>query len=231
MRSLCIALLLALLATAAPARAGELQAGAQYVLVAPMADMADLFGDIGHGLDIELAYRFDRIWLSVGASMTWTWLNESVKKPGPSSPGSEHLRLSTNNTATLLDAFVRFQPRFGIVYPYVEGLIGTSFFNRTASLRDKATRSLYISGERHTDIAFNYGAGAGVMIELFKPAVGSTRFALDLRLRYIGGLKASKYPASAIVETQGLPDIDQSAARKHDGLHTLLAHIGFVIIL
>ena len=230
MRSLGIALLLALLTTS-PARAGELQAGAQYVLVAPMTDMADLFGPVGHGLDIELAYRFDRIWLSVGASLTWTWLGESVKKPGPSNSGSEHLRLSTNNTATLLDAFVRFQPRFGIVYPYVEGLIGTSFFNRTASLRDKATRSLYISGERHSDIAFNYGAGAGVMIELFKPAVGSTRFAIDLRLRYLGGLKASKYPSSAIIQTQGVPDIDQSAARKHDGLHTLLAHVGIIIML
>lgn len=232
MRAFSIFLVLAALAAPHGARAGELQIGAQYVLVAPLTDMADLFGPVGHGLDIEAAYRFDRIWLSVGASLTWTWLGETVERPGASGgTGSEHLRLSSNNTATLLDAFVRFQPRFGIVYPYVEGLIGTSFFNRTASLRDQATRALYISGERHSDIAFNWGAGAGVMIEVFKPAVGSTRFAIDLRLRYLGGLAASKYPASAIIETSGIPDIEKSEAKSHDGLHTLLAHVGIIIML
>jgi hypothetical protein len=232
MRSFPLLLLLATLAASSPARAGELQVGAQYILVAPLADMGDLFDTVGHGLDIEAAWRFERIWLSVGASLAWTWLGDTTARPGASGgTGSEHLRLSTDNTATLLDAFVRFQPRFGIVYPYVEGLIGTSFFNRTASLRDQATRELYISGERHTDVAFNWGAGAGIMIEVFKPTVGSTRFAIDLRLRYLGGLTASKYPSAAIVETQGLPDIDTSAATRHDGLHSLLAQIGMIIML
>ena len=69
------------------------------------------------------------------------------------------------------------------------------------------------------------------MIEVFKPALGSTRLAFDLGLRYLGGLNASQYPAAAIIETDGIPDIDQGAAISYDGLHTLLAHAGFVIML
>ncbi|MFH1531875.1 MAG: hypothetical protein ABIK09_14210 [Pseudomonadota bacterium] len=226
-----LGLLVALLGAPAPGNAGELQTGAQYVLVAPLAQMADQFGSVGHGLDIEAAYRFERVWLSVGASVIWTWLGESVTRPGPGGGVSENLRLRTDNTATLLDGFVRFQPRFGIVYPYVEGLLGTSFFNRTASLVNGSTRDLFISGERHSDVAFNWGAGAGVMIEIFKPSLGSTRFAIDLRLRYLGGLAASKYPAAAIIETDGIPDIEEGSANRYEGLHTLLAHVGFIIML
>lgn len=231
MKTLSVLSLVAALFATPAAQAGEVHAGAQYVLVAPVADMADHFDTVGHGLDIELAYRFDRAWLAVGGSLTWAWLGDRVRSPGSAGgTGPDTLRLSTDHTATLVNAFVRFQPRFGIVYPYVEGIVGASFFNRTASLRDRSSRALYVSGERHTDIAFNWGAGVGVMIDVFKPAVGSTHLAIDLRLRYLGGLAASQYPAAAISETGGVPDIDKGASEKHDMLHTLLAHVGFIIM-
>ena len=232
MRPLQLLLVLTLLLTASPARGGELQAGAGYVLVAPVGEMADLFDPVGHGLNIELAYRFERAWLSVGGSLGWTWLGDQRRSPGADGGvGSDSLLLRTDRTATLVDAVVRFQPRFGIVTPYVEGLIGASFFNRTSSLQDRATRSVYISGERHSDIAFNWGAGAGLMIEVFRPALGSTRLAIDLGLRYIGGLETSQLPADAIIQTDGIPNIDQGAAQRQGGLHTLLAHVGILILL
>ncbi|MBM4372421.1 MAG: outer membrane beta-barrel protein [Deltaproteobacteria bacterium] len=217
-------------AAAMPAKA-EVEVGAGYGVVVPLGEMADVMGPVGHALDLELGYRFEKAWLALGGSLSWAWLGSQAREaPDGAAASLGNLRVRTDLTATLLEGFVRFQPRIGIVHPFVEALAGASFANRTASLRDRVTRELWVSGQRHTDAAFTWGAGAGALVEVFRPAGGATRFAVDLRVRYLGGLRTSRYGGDAIVEEEGVPAIDAGAATVHRGLHALVAHAGFILL-
>jgi hypothetical protein len=102
---------------------------------------------------------------------------------------------TTNNIFNACFLF-RYQPVYGPVQPYVEGLLGlnhlyteTSIYDREYDEDDEIASTVHIR-----DTVFSYGAGAGVMIHLASfshrgRGVGPGLY-LDLGLRYLKGGRA-----------------------------------------
>jgi len=114
------------------------------------------------------------------------------------SPDIPEVLVDVTTTNNIFNAhfLFRFQPVYGPVQPYVEGLLGlnhlyteTSIYNQEYDEDDEIASTVHVR-----DTVFSYGAGAGVMIHLVGFSHRGRRTGpglyLDLGLRYLKGGRA-----------------------------------------
>jgi len=86
------------------------------------------------------------------------------------------MRFATNNT------FVR---------PYADVLLGGSYLYTTTSVRNQYSGEDIASSTNFDDVAWSYGAGAGVMIKIYSPEdANDIPVWLDIKMRYLVGTEA-----------------------------------------
>ncbi|GMU87706.1 MAG: hypothetical protein AMXMBFR48_29470 [Ignavibacteriales bacterium] len=86
------------------------------------------------------------------------------------------MRLATNNT---------------LVRPYADVLLGGSYLYTSTTVRNQYSGEEVTSSTNFDDIAWSYGAGAGVMIKIYSPEdAGSLPVWLDIKMRYLVGTEA-----------------------------------------
>ena len=140
----------------------------------------------------------------------------------------------TSNNIFLGHLLLRLQPETGSTRPYIDGLVGFKYFWTSTRIEDENDPSEPIASSTNLDdIAFSYGAGFGVAIQLVdgtekrrETGEGPLGIYLDLRVRYLLGSEADYLKKGSIqrVGTQLIYDVKSS---KTD---FLVPHIGVTVV-
>ncbi len=86
---------------------------------------------------------------------------------------------------------MRFATNNTLVRPYADVLLGGSYLYTTTSVRNQYSGEDIASSTNFDDVAWSYGAGAGVMIKIYSPEdANDIPVWLDIKMRYLVGTEA-----------------------------------------
>lgn len=86
---------------------------------------------------------------------------------------------------------MRFATNNTLVRPYADVLLGGSYLYTSTTVRNQHSGEEVTSSTNFDDVAWSYGAGAGVMIKIYSPEDdNSIPVWLDIKMRYLVGTEA-----------------------------------------
>lgn len=145
----------------------------------PSGDYGRVVDDEGIGVDAMIGGRVADT-VQLGLQLGWSRFGSA---PVTDSVGHPFATVSDNTFMSHL--VLRVQPRFGIVRPYVEGLLGAR-----ALFATDTGGALEGSSLRDTDWAASYGLGAGVGIRLLGGRDGP-ELSISAGLRHLWGSEST----------------------------------------
>ena len=144
--------------------------GANFDLGYPQEEFRDNVDNTGLGGGMFLTVGLPNLPVQIGASAdVMEYGRESRQAPWSTTIPDVFVDVETTNDIVAAHLFVRLQPSSGFFQPYVEGLIGFHYLSTSTSVSDQDEESETIASTKHlSDFVFSYGAGAGVMFEVWK---------------------------------------------------------------
>jgi hypothetical protein len=214
-------LILALALFPAGALAQHANVGVQFSVAVPMGEFSDrLDGAIGFGLTGHALYEIPATPLAVGAELGFqVYGQETIRTPLGSGPlGRVEVDVVTTNNIFLGHLVFRVQGPSGTFRPYADGLLGLNYLFTESRVQDvSGQRPDFASSTNFDDVAFSYGAGAGVQARLYEHVQEDGRrgrLNLDVRLRYLFGQPAEYLRRGSIREdSQGNLTYDVERSR------------------
>ena len=145
------------------------QASANFSLGFPQNEFRDNVDQIGYSGVGHFAYNFRNSPFLVGISLgILVYGSERREEPfGPTIP-DVMVDVVTRNNIFLFHFLFRVQPPKGTLRPYLDGLIGFNYLFTDTSVRSQRfdEDNPIASTNMYNDIAFSYGAGGGMMIQV-----------------------------------------------------------------
>lgn len=216
-KSVCLMMVGAFLMSAVPAAAfTNFQGGVNLLLGFPQGDFKDEVDKTGVGIGGEFLYTPGNSFFGIGASLGFmVYGHETHREPFSSTIPNVFVDVTTDNNLIQGHLLFRVQPKTGPIRPYGEGLIGFNYLFTETTIEDIGDGEDIASSTDFDDVVFSYGAGGGVMINLYSgdPTRGKLwKLMLDLRLRYLVGGEAEYLKEGSIVVEDGqvLYDISKS---------------------
>jgi len=175
----------------------------------PQGEFSDFLETTGLGGTLDFTYRIPRSALSIGTSLGfYVYGLESWWEPVSVIIPDVLVKVSTINSIIQWHFLMRLQPEFGLVRPYLDGLIGMQHLTTDTRLNDNDGYNEYghSSGTNHiNDTVLSYGFGGGLMFRLIGVRHPSRRggFSMDLEagVRYLRGGFAEYMTKGDIVVT------------------------------
>jgi opacity protein-like surface antigen len=197
-----VALLACCLGHCAALRAQELQAGVDFIAVAPRGEFKENVGNNGYGAGGSFLVRLGSGPLLVGGDLGLVVYGSERREESISTTiPNVRVRVQTDNNIFLSHFLLRLQPRRGRVRPYADGLVGLKrLFTRT-SIRDTFDDEELAGSTDLSDTTLSYGFGGGVQVQLNsrdKPAI-----LLDGKVRYLRGGQADYLRKGSIRQVNG----------------------------
>jgi hypothetical protein len=118
-------------------------------------------------------------------------------------------------------------PPSGSFRPYLELLFGGAYLFTETSINSRGNEEV-ASSTNFDDFAWNYGAGGGLLINLYSPENSEGNFEalfLDLKVRYLFGTEAEYLKEGSIVIQNGNAYYDVSKSKTD----LLLAQLGVMV--
>jgi len=169
----------------------------------PQGEFADNVDSAGFGLNAGFNYRIGHSPVLIGASFGFLQYG-STSRSAPLSPDIPEVIVDVNTSNNILAAhflvryeFGKYESRFR---PYAEGLVGLHYL-WTQSRVDNSDND--IISTNFDDTTGSFGAGGGLLIGLYNPAVGAFRFDLELGARWLAGGDASYLTEGSIIRENG----------------------------
>ncbi|MEW5925236.1 MAG: outer membrane beta-barrel protein [Candidatus Zixiibacteriota bacterium] len=224
---ICFAVVGAILLSAAPAGAfTNFQGGLNLLLGFPQGDFKDELNKTGVGIGGEILYSPGKSIFGIGASLGFmVYGHEKSRVPFSPTVPNVFVEVSTDNNIFQGHLMLRVQPKNGPIRPYGEGLIGLNYLFTKTTIKDEGDSEDIASSTDLDDAVFSYGAGGGVMVNLYSgdPTRGKLwKLMLDLRLRYLIGGEAEYLKEGSILVEDGQVFYDISKSKTD----MLLAQIG-----
>jgi hypothetical protein len=138
----------------------------------PQEEFRDNVDNTGVGGGLFIAIGSTDAPLAIGGSVDFMqYGSEERESPWSTTIPDVFVDVRTTNDLVAAQLFVRLQPPQGFLQPYVEGLIGLNYLSTTTSVADQVDQSEEIASSKNlSDVAFSYGAGAGVAFRVWKPS-------------------------------------------------------------
>jgi hypothetical protein len=232
-----VAVLIALLVWMGPARAQDRSAidvGIGLAIGIPQGDFKINVPELGWGGEGHFGVRLGGPLIIGGDLGFMIYGSERRKEPFSLTIPDVTVDVITSNNIFLGHFLMRLQPETGSVRPYIDGLVGFKYFWTETRIEDENDPTEPIASSTNLeDMAFSYGAGFGVAIQLVdgtekrrETGEGPLGIYLDLRVRYLIGSEADYLKKGSIqrVGTQLIYDVQRS---KTD---FLVPHIGVSVV-
>jgi len=137
--------------------------------------------------------------------------SDSRKAPFSSTVSDVTVDVKDRNWIVNGNLLLRVQPGFGKVQPYFDGIIGLSYLFTETSVFSEWNIGEPIASTTHvSDVALNYGAGAGLKLRVWERKYQSSGHKrqlegvyIDLRFRYLFGTKAKYMKEGSITRENG----------------------------
>ncbi len=227
-RFLAIGLFLIFFAAAARAKPAEFQFGLAFSPSLPRGEFRDVLDRTAWGGTFLFAYRPSRSPFFVGTSLGFGIYGSAYRQEwlGLTNP-DVLVDVRSTNAILAWSIFLRFQPEYGFLRPYLDVFFGLHILSTDTRVEDGDSNdggSGGFSVNNSADSAFAFGAGAGVLFPIirFVRQDGRSAFALDLDL---GARYALGGRADYLVES-GEPGVFDSRTSRTNML-TLTAGLAF----
>jgi hypothetical protein len=170
----------------------------------PQGEFGDNIDSTAFGLTTGLNYRIGHSPVLIGGSFGFLQYG-SVSRLASLGPDLPDLIVDVDTTNNILTTHFLVRYEFGGVEsrikPYLEGLIGFHYLWTQTSVDDSTEGTL--SSTNFSDTTGSFGAGAGVLIGLYRAAGGVLRIDLDLGARWLSGGDARYLTEGAIIRENG----------------------------
>jgi hypothetical protein len=195
------------------------QASAYFSLGFPQSEFRNNVDQIGYSGVGHFAYNFQNSPFLVGVSLgILVYGSESREEPFSLMVPDVMVNVTTTNNIFLCHFLLRVQPQKGKLRPYLDGLIGFNYlFTDTRVHSQKSAEGDPIASSNiYNDIAFSYGTGGGLMIQVFSKnrnkRKGSFAMYIDMAVRYLKGGRAGylKEGSIRLENDQVLYDVSRS---------------------
>jgi len=195
------------------------QASAYFSLGFPQSEFRNNVDQIGYSGVGFFAYNFRNSPFLVGISLgLLVYGSETRQEPLSLMVPDVMVNVTTTNNIFLCHFLLRVQPQEGMIRPYLDGLIGFNYLYTDTRVkgRNDIGYETIASSNIYNDLALSYGAGSGLMIQLFSKQrsqkSGSFAMYLDMAVRYIKGGKAEylKEGSIRLENDQVLYDVSRS---------------------
>jgi hypothetical protein len=195
---------------------GNGTAALNLMLVVPQGEFKEASDDLGVGLGFDIAYVFDRMPLAVGFEGGFAVMGQSTFNVPLGNIQIVYVDVTSTNDLFLGHVFARLQPQHGAFRPYVEGLLGLSYFVTSSSVKNESTNEEIASSINNSDVAFSYGASGGIAYRVYSGGgddgdAKPVEIYIDARLRYLYGGTARYYKDDAVyLDQQNNVKFDES---------------------
>ncbi|TVQ64574.1 MAG: hypothetical protein EA360_12030 [Balneolaceae bacterium] len=167
----------------------------------PQKDFRTQLDNIGGTLAVFGGYQLPGSPLMIGLDLGL--MNFGIdRRDEPLSTTIPDLTVRVENSYNLFysDLVFRLIPPSGPIRPYLDLLAGFNYFYTETSIRDRRNffEEPVISDTNFDDFAWNYGFGAGTLIQVSRGSRGTGAIYLNLSARYIYGNEAEYLQSGSI---------------------------------
>lgn len=208
-------------------------AGAHLMMVLPQGDFKEQVDKLGFGFSFDLGYGFPSLPVALGLEGAYAIYGSNTFSVPLGNIKVVTVDVTSENSIFLGHAFLRVQPHEGMFRPYIEGLLGLSVFNTSSSVKNQSTGESFASSSNSTDLAFSYGAGAGIAVKVLETVNAESgevfQLFVDARIRYFYGGEAKYYREDAVyLDNAGNVTFDPSKERSSK-TDMITPHLGVMV--
>ncbi len=186
----------------------HLQGGINFSMGFPQGDFERNVDNTGFGLGLDFIFTPAQSPIGFGANFGFL-VYGSESREEPLSPYIPEVRVNVETSNSIVQGYFlgRMQPQVGTVRPYLDGLLGFNYFFTQTQINNQGGYDEEIASTTNfDDFAFSYGAGAGVMFQVYDGSMkiqpgqrGLYRIFIDLKTRYLFGGEAEYLKEGSII--------------------------------
>ena len=188
--------------------AGNIEGSMNFALGSPRGEMSDYIDSTAFGVSGTIGINLGKSPFLVGLDLGV--LNYGTDRQFDYLQHYSHIGFSLKHSYNIFHglSFLRFQPfKRGSVSPYVDGLLGVSYFWTSTSLEDDYNEEDIHLETNYDDAAMTYGFGGGVKIKIGsskkrKHLSSGEKYFIDLSFRYLFGGKVEYLTEGSIVSDE-----------------------------
>jgi len=181
------------------------QVSANFSLGFPQNEFKDIVDKIGISGTGHFAFNFPRSPFLVGVSLGYlVYGSETREEPFSATVPDVLVDVTTINSIFMCHFLFRIQPPEGKLRPYLDGLIGFNYLttNTGVSSQNEIGYDSVLSSNILNDFALSYGAGGGLMIQVYRNKErrkkGPLAVYIDIGICYLKGGRAEYLIEGAI---------------------------------
>jgi hypothetical protein len=205
-------------------------AGGGLMLGFPQGEFRENVNRTGFGISGEILFFNPSVNLPFGFGLDVGYLNYgSETRQEPFSTTIPDVVVDVNRSNNLVNFHLLFHiaPPSGSFRPYAELLFGGSYIFTETSINSQGPEDV-ASNTNFDDFAWNYGAGGGILINLYSPEQPEGNFEaiyLDLKVRYLMGTEAEYLKEGSVIIENGNVYYDVSRSKTD----LLITQIGVMV--
>lgn len=190
MRFTILVLMILTLLTSAEA---QWSASGSFLIGVPQGEFASNLGRNGYGGEITGAFAPPESPFRLGVCVgVMSYGSDERREPFSTTISSVTVLVTTNNNIYLISGEGRIQPNAGMFRPYLSGTFGATILDTRTSIDNASNGEEVASSTNHSDVAFNYGFGAGLDVRVWEntdrePSVNGEPQVNDVSV-HIGGV-------------------------------------------
>lgn len=188
------------------------------LLAFPQGEFEENVSEVGYGLGGGFGYHLGASPLMIGAEIQYIrYGNETRREPFSNTIPDVFVEVETSNNILLFHPLLRLQSTAGAFRPYLDGMIGLSYFFTQTVVRDEDDfdDEEIASSTNQDDSVLSYGFGGGLMIRVYQSEkqnrAGHTKrreLLIDFRVRYLFGGETTYLREGSVTRDNGMVEID-----------------------
>jgi hypothetical protein len=166
--------------------------GASFMIGSPQGEFRNNVDRLGYGFQLH-----GTLWtatkerpITIGVDFGYMiYGHVTERNPWVGFPGV-YLNLERSNNIASGHVLFQLCPFSGDVRPYIEGLFGGAYIYTESSIKSENYSETIASSTNYDDFTWNYGGGAGLLVNIGKNMGSVDNLFLDFKVRYLYGSTA-----------------------------------------
>ncbi|MGD8305531.1 MAG: hypothetical protein PVF17_02665 [Ignavibacteria bacterium] len=180
-------------------------AGINFILAFPQGEFKENIDRLGYGVGGEFMILTPKQGSPFGIGINAGFINygsETRREPFSLTIPDVTVDVSRSNNLINFHLMFRIAPYAGKLRPYLEGFFGGAYIYTETTIKSQGEEEV-ASSTNFDDFAWNYGAGGGVMYEVYRNNDDGSALFIDLKVRYLLGTEAEYLKEGSVIIDNG----------------------------
>lgn len=162
-------LLLSAALTSSASAAGRFEGSVGFLVGTPQGEFEDQVDQTGFGIDLDGGFRPAESPLVIGGRFGFmSYGSDSRREPFNPNIPEVTIEVETSNNLLFGQAFLRLEPKHGVVRPFIEGLVGFNYLFTESSVKDERNGEVLAGSTNFDDTTICYGGGGGLKFRVWR---------------------------------------------------------------